>query len=262
MNAMLGFTLDIPVISATLIDRGETMRTALALLMLLAVPAASLAGDVAELEILGFSDDGSVFAFEEYGAFDGSGFPYSNRYYIDVDSDEFLPATPIRVRLDDENATIDEARRLSRERGEKIVGQSALAANPGFTAGSNAVTELSADPNRMLVNPRPIFYPVDEPLEFRLERVPLNGTERCQSHGEVNGFRLLRIDASEGGRTQVLHEDKSIPQSRDCPYGYGIGAVQTFYHDGGLSAYAVIISVSGYGFEGPNFRWLAVTGRW
>ena len=81
------------------------MRTALALLILLAVAPASLAGDVAELEILGFSDDGSVFAFEEFGVLDGSGFPYSNRYYIDVDSDEFLPATPIRVRLEDENAT-------------------------------------------------------------------------------------------------------------------------------------------------------------
>src|SRR5918994_945097 len=107
--------------------------------------------------------------------------------------------------------------RFSRERGEKIIGQSALAANRGFTAGSNAVTELSADPNRMLVNPRPIFYPVDDPLEFRLEHVPLNNTERCQNHGEINGFRLLRIDASEGGRTQILHEDKSIPQSRACP---------------------------------------------
>jgi predicted secreted protein len=238
------------------------MQTAIALLVLLAAASASLAGDVAELEILGFSDDGSVFAFEEYGAFDGSGFPYSNRYYIDVDSDKFLSATPIRVRLEDENATIEEARRQSRERGEKIVGQSVLATNRGFTAGSNAVTELSADPHRMLVNPRPIFYPVDKPLEFRLEEIPLNNTERCENHGEVNGFRLLRIDASKGGQTQVLHEDKSIPQSRGCPYGYGIGAVQTFYHDGGQSAYAVLISVRTYGFEGPDFRWIAVTGRW
>ena len=48
-------------------------------------PAASArAGDVAELEILGFSDDGGVFAFEEYGVQDGSGFPYANRYYIDT----------------------------------------------------------------------------------------------------------------------------------------------------------------------------------
>ncbi|NGO51020.1 DUF2259 domain-containing protein [Allomesorhizobium camelthorni] len=238
------------------------MRTALALLILLAVAPASLAGDVAELEILGFSDDGSVFAFEEYGAFDGSGFPYSNRYYIDVDSDEFLPATPIRVRLEDENATVEEARRQSRERGEKIVGQSELNANRGFTAGSNAVTELSADPYRMMVNPRPIFYPVDDPLEFRLEEIPLNNTAQCENHGEINGFRLLRIDASKGGQTQVLHEDKAIPQSRGCPYGYGIGAVQTLYHDGGLSAYAVLISLRTYGFEGPDFRWLAVTGRW
>ncbi|WP_353640985.1 DUF2259 domain-containing protein [Mesorhizobium sp. WSM2239] len=238
------------------------MRTVLALLVFLTATHTSLAGDVAELEILGFSEDGSVFAFEEYGVLDGSGFPYSNRYYIDVDSDEFLPGTPIRVRLEDETATVEKARGQARERGEKVVPQSVLEANRGFTAGFNTVTELSADPHRMLVNPRPIFYPVDHPLEFRLENVPLNNTERCQNHGEINGFRLLRIGASEGGRTQVLHEDKSIPQSRGCPHGYGIGAVQTFYHAGGQSAYAVVISVHSYGFEGPDFRWIAVTGRW
>jgi predicted secreted protein len=259
VNATLGFARDIQATSMTC---GEPMRTALALLMLLAAAPASFAGDVAKLEILGFSDDGSVFAFEEYGVLDGSGFPYSNRYYIDVDSDEFLPGTPVRVRLEDEAATVEKARGQARERGEKVVPQLALEANRGFTAGSNAVTELSADPHRMLVNPRPIFHPVDDPLEFRLEDVPLNDTERCQNHGEINGFRLLRIDASKDGRTQIPHEDKSIPQSRGCPYGYGIGAVQTFYHAGGQSAYAVVISVHAYGFEGPDFRWIAVTGRW
>nr|WP_272210755.1 DUF2259 domain-containing protein [Marinicella sp. W31]MDC2876669.1 DUF2259 domain-containing protein [Marinicella sp. W31] len=36
------------------------------------------AGDFATFTPLGFSDDGSVFAFEEFGVEDGSGFPYSN----------------------------------------------------------------------------------------------------------------------------------------------------------------------------------------
>jgi predicted secreted protein len=46
---------------------------ALLLIGLLSNPA--LAGDTAELNILGFSADGNVFAFEEYGVQDGSGFP-------------------------------------------------------------------------------------------------------------------------------------------------------------------------------------------
>src|SRR5580765_3651756 len=134
------------------------------------------AGDVAELEILGFTKDGGVFAFEEYGVQDGSGFPYANRYYIDTSSDSFLKGTPIRVRLDDENAKLDTARLQARQKGEAIFSQAELSANRGITAGFNPVTELSADPHRIVVNPRPIFSPADQPLEFRLYEIGMNNT--------------------------------------------------------------------------------------
>ena len=233
---------------------------AVSLLAQFATSVTAHAGDVAELEILGFTGDGGVFAFEEYGVYDGSGFPYANRYYIDTSNDSFLPGTPIRVRLDDENATLDAARLQARQKGEAIVKQAELTANRGITAGFNPVTELSADPFRMVVNPRPIFSPVDPPLELRLDEIGMNDTEACQSHGEINGFRLLRIEAKDGGQTHLLHEDKSIPKSRGCPNGYRIGAVQTFSMDS-ISTFAVLITVRQYGFEGPDFRWIAVTGR-
>ncbi|MCA0031710.1 DUF2259 domain-containing protein [Mesorhizobium sp. B263B2A] len=233
---------------------------AVCLLAQVTTPIVARAGDVAELEILGFTKDGGVFAFEEYGVQDGSGFPYANRYYIDTNDDSFLKGTPIRVRLDDETATIEAARLQARQKGEAIVSQAELSANRGITAGFNPVTELSADPHRMVVNPRPIFSPVDQPLEFRLDELGMNSTEGCESQGEINGFRLLRVEARDGGTTRLLHEDKSIPKSRGCPNGYSIGAVQTFSMDS-LSAYAVVIAVRQYGFEGPDYRWIAVTGR-
>lgn len=221
---------------------------------------AAWAGDVAQLRILGFSKGGDIFAFEEYGVQDGSGFPYANRYYIDTATDTFVKGTPVRVRLDDESATLQAARNKAREQGEAVVKQAELDANPGFTAGSNPVTELSADPQRMVVNPRPVFPAIDQPLEFRLDEVALSGEDVCASQGETKGFRLLRIEASPNGTTKLLHEDKSIPKSRGCPNGYGIGAVQTYGGDS-LSAYAVLIWTRGYGFEGPDYRWIAVTGR-
>lgn len=237
------------------------MRILFAFVTLLAVSSAH-AGDVANLQILGFSRDGRVFAFEEYGVQDGSGFPYANRFYIDTATDRFLPGTPIRVRLENEEANVDAARDQARADGEKIVASVELAANPGFTAGYNAITEYSADPLSMAVNPRPIFSPVDEPFEVRLEEIARNDTERCNGFGEINGFRLLRIDAKDGGQTRLLHEDKSIPESRGCPNGYRLGAIQTLEVDHSLTAYAILIAVRQYGFEGPDFRWIAVTGRW
>lgn len=52
-------------------------------LMALAIAFPAVAGDFANRDIIGFSADGSRFAFEEYGQQDGSGFAYSNIYIRD-----------------------------------------------------------------------------------------------------------------------------------------------------------------------------------
>lgn len=59
-------------------------KTAVALLASLAA-ASAWAGDFSTFQSLGFSPDGKVYAFEEFGIQDGSGFPYSNVYFIDTE---------------------------------------------------------------------------------------------------------------------------------------------------------------------------------
>lgn len=223
--------------------------------------AAARAGDVANLRILGFSADGGIFAFEEYGVQDGSGFPYVNRFYIDTASDSFIAGTPIRVRIEDEAATLAAARAEARTRGEAIVPSAVLDANPGYTAGLSPVTELSADPFRMAVNQRPVFPPIDPPLEFRLEEIALPVPARCADLGEIVGFTLTRVRAEAGGTSSLVHRDSAIPASRNCPTGYRLGAVQTWHGDGGLPVFAVLIAIRSFGFEGPDYRWIAVTGH-
>jgi predicted secreted protein len=245
------------------------MRRLAALILVLAGILAgghqAAGGEAADLNILGFSKDGGVFAFEEYGRQDGSGFPFANRFYIDVVKDRFLPNTPIRVRIDDESASIEAARTKARQQGQAILAEAVLAANRGFTVGSNAITELSADPHRMLVNPRPVFPPVDAPIEFRLEEVSASqesaGAIGCEGFGEIKGFRLLSVTMEPGAAVRTLHADSTIPKSRACPLGYSIGAVQTLHPAEGQPVLAVLIAIRSVGFEGPSFRWIAVTGR-
>lgn len=234
---------------------------AFALMLAAALPAR--AGDAASLEILGFSEDGSIFAFEQYGVQDGSGFPYAERFYIDVDADGWLSGTPIRVRIDDETASLEDARQEARAQAQSIIPDDDLAGNRGFTAGMNPVTEYSADPHRMAVNPRPVFPPVDDPLEFRIEEVTVSPPERCEGLGwDIKGFRLIRIDATPGGTTELVHEDgASVPASRGCPLGYSLGAIQTYFPQPGSPSYAVLIAIRTFGFEGPDHRWMAITGR-
>lgn len=231
----------------------------LAGLSLFAASQLARAGDAADLDVLGFSADGKIFAFEEYGIQDGSGFAYAHRFYIDTTSDKFLPNTPVRVQMEDENVGLQVARDEARTRGEKVIKDEVLAANRGRLAGFNAVTEISADPHKMVVNPRPVFPPIDPQLEFRLEEVSLGEIGRCPGIGPVKGFKLVHV--GDGGKIDVLQEDKDVPLSRGCPTGYRIGGVQTFFGEGGAMTYAVLITIIRHGFEGPDHRWLAVTGR-
>jgi predicted secreted protein len=230
-----------------------------ALFLLLAGILPLRAGDVARIEILGFTNDGNVFAFEEYGRQDGSGFPYSHRFYINTANDSFLPNTPVRVTIEDDRATVGEARSRAKTRGEKVLKDTAL--GYGFQAGFNAVTEASADPFRMTVNPRPIIPPFDDPLEFWLEEMAFAPPQRCEGLGEINGFKLFKLRPVPGARVELRHQDKNIPLSRGCPLGYRLSGVQTFHPSSGKPAYAVLIAIRRYGFEGPDFRWIAATGR-
>ncbi|MGE0501866.1 MAG: DUF2259 domain-containing protein [Rhizobiaceae bacterium] len=227
----------------------------------IAIAPLARAGDTAFVEILGFTPDGRVFAFEEYGVQDGSGFPYSHRFYIEVAADKFLPNTPVRVTIEDEGATIDDARAKSKIRGEKIFKDAQLARNRGFTAAFNPVTELSADPFRLTANPRPVHPPVDDPVEFRLEEIHVVTPSRCEGLGDIVGIRILRMFATPGGRTELRHQDSGIPLSRGCPTGYRIGGLQTFFPHNGRPAYALLIAIRRFGFEGPDYRWIAATGR-
>ncbi len=229
-----------------------------AMVCLTATPA--LAGDVADLNILGFSADGHVFAFEEYGVQDGSGFPYANRFYIDTDADAFVPGTPVRVRIDDENATVVAARAAAKAKGEKVIADAELFDNRGFSAGLNAVGELSADPHHISVMPRPIFPSSDEPLDFRVEEAPLAASQDCMGY-ELTGLKVVRVRAATN-EERTLHDDAGhVPKSRGCATGYRIAAVQTAWPPSGTPAFALVIAVQQVGFEGPDFGYMAVTGR-
>lgn len=218
----------------------------------------AFAGDFAALNILGFSDDGAVFAFEEYGVQDGSGFPYANRFYIDTSTDQFISGSPIRVRIDDETADVAQARSTAAAQGQSIIADTAL--NAGYLAGFNAITEASADPARMSVNPRPVVPPIDAPIEFRLTEKQFAPSGSCDGIQDVSiGFTLTQIGIAPGQEARTLHDDASVPSSRNCPLGYRLGGVHTYYPEAGQPVYAVTIAVQSFGFEGPDYRWMAVT---
>jgi predicted secreted protein len=232
------------------------MRLATAALFLsLASPA--LAGDLAEREILGFSPDGNYFAFEEYGVQDGSGFPYSDVFFIETATDSWLPETPIRVLTQNEMAQLADTRFEARELARPFLTTYNIG-SPAMVVAINPPTELSADPHVVRFLPRAALPPIDAEFTVTLEEIPLMAAS-CPEGETYNGFRLTL--AGGDGQTRILNEDSTIPQSRACPLRYAISDVITFYPETGSPAVVVMISVFSYGFEGPNRRFLAVVTR-
>lgn len=235
------------------------MKHALLALLLVSTPAA--AGDVAERAVIGFSEDGGVFAFEEYGVQDGSGFPYSNIYIIDTARDSWLPGSPVRVRIEGDLPPLHEARSEAMDGAQPVFRAAGLwpGDRPGVTLGSSPVTEVSADPHRMEVLPRAVLLPLEEPISLQIREVGLPASDCFDGEADGVGFELFMQWSAQ---TRVLHEDGSrVPASRGCASGYRIGDVILYEPPAGPRVVVVLIAYTRPGFEGPDVRWLAVAAR-
>ncbi len=222
---------------------------------LLAVPAA--AGDFATLEPLGFSEDGGVYAFGQSGTQGGSGFPYAEIFFLDLAEDCFLPPSPVRIRIEEDAASIADARERAREAAQTLFETHDPEAHPGSLVVANPPTELSADSYRARFLPRPIEPTPDKPVELRLEPLPLSGGKACEVFGTSYGYRLVRIATEPGDSAVLIHEDSAIPESRGCPLDYALSEIRVYERpSGGFSAVA-IIGVKSVGFEGPDLRYIA-----
>jgi predicted secreted protein len=226
--------------------------------LLAAAPAA--AGDTAEAEVLGFSADGRLFAFEEFGVQDGSGFPYAHVFVIDTERDRWVAGTPVRVRLERDGATVAEARAEAVAALGEAVGASFV---PAETLAHAPLGEVDADPTRMAFAPVNPSNPLEDPTpryEARLEIFHAEaGAPDCVTYigDRPVGFRL--IVEREGGAAAVLHADRTIPRSRGCPITYRLSRVVVPGYR--PERVAVLVSVFTPGFEGPDRRFIAVTGR-
>lgn len=217
------------------------------------------AGDFASRQILGFSEDGSLFAFEEYGVQDGSGFPYSNIYLINTDSDTWIAGSPYRVLLEDETKSIFEARNrahsLAKEKLSMITRQ-------GVINATNQPLEITPNPKHMIARPWHFVPPTSERIEFKIEQYPLPSKDYCKDYGGAKGFRLVQLFQQENHPPQLLHEDIKIPNSRNCPSDYRFADIVTYRPlDNAPMIAAILVLYEGIGFEGPDGRYLAITTK-
>ncbi|MBL0371423.1 DUF2259 domain-containing protein [Rhizobium sp. KVB221] len=213
------------------------------------------AGDSAQLDVIGFSADGRIFAFEEFGVQDGSGFAYSNIYFLDTQEDKFLPGTPFKV-LAAEEMTLGKIRKAARGKALPLIDKYDLENNPGLTVAYNPVSEAESNPHRLKFYRYPVSPPFGPAFTVELKPKLFPAPKTCLNmEGAFSGFSLSFTEPSK----HLIYEDQQVPSSRYCPNGYRLGAV--IASDVNSAPAMVMIQVSNFGFEGNDERWIAVPVR-
>ena len=212
------------------------------------------AADMAEYRVLGYSQDGRHFAFEQYGIQDGSGFAFSDVFVLDLETDTWMPGSPYRERADDETTSLEEVRAAAVARA--MTDHAALGFMPHFRMlASASPLEFPSREASLGFYPRPILDPIDPLHTLTLNVLPMESPRDCFGMVETAGFEvLLEVD---GQGMEVVHRDQRLPSSRACPADYGLAAVLAPFN-GAAGRAVALISVYQLGFEGLDRRFLAV----
>jgi predicted secreted protein len=240
------------------------MKTVLALCLMLLGCIPAHAGDAAERAIIGFSPDGRWFAFEEFGVQDGSGFPYSNIFVVDLDFDRWADGTPVRVLINqegDNQPPVTRARRQAADQAAAVI-KSLEVGLPGVVLGSNPPTEINDEAYQLTVQEHFNLTSPEHKLTFNLQIFDAKSAEPCPDPAQKpKGFALAVARGFEPRRE--LHRDTLLPDSRGCPVGYGISDVIRFDADfsGKSPRLVTLVHVYRTGFEGPDVRFIAVPVR-
>jgi predicted secreted protein len=235
------------------------MRLFAALIAFAFIAVSVKAAENAERGTIGFSPDGRYFAFEQYGVQDGSGFPYSEIFVVDLDANTWVKGSPVRETLQSETALVSEVRARAAKSAGALLAKFRTA-EPGELLASQPPTEASGDRHRLSFD---AYYesrsqqPADA-YSLSLELVPFAAPDSCYAEdGKQMGFRLAIAGKSPETATEI-HRDQSIPASRHCPRDYDIADVIAYRSPSSGDRHVAMIGIYTPGFEGLNRRFLAV----
>ena len=251
--------------------KNKIFSLCLVLCALALMPARLRAGDYSNLRFIGFSRDGKYLAFEEYATGDASGFPFATLYLVDTEKNAFV-GKPFSVKLENEKATEAAAvKRVEALAARKMRALKIVRGNTGKLVVAHLMTDwtyedsfVRQDDKQEKVKLNDYINP-NSPNQYEFYELTLNSiptkTKGCQDEYYTFYKLELTLDHFMKGEkdmeSQVLQKDAELPQRRGCPYGYRMESVYSY-----KDKIAVFVNVFSQGWEGPDMRYMVVTGNW
>ncbi|EJZ21736.1 DUF2259 domain-containing protein [Rhizobium sp. Pop5] len=220
------------------------------------LPGISLAGDIASVQPIGFSADGKVFAFQEFGIKEDGNLPYSDTYFINTDSGEYLEGTPFRTELTDKDANLSKARRQNLTAARSQMDKYDLLTNPGLIAAFNPPTELGSPSKTLRYTTLATDGPPKSPYTLSLAEMPVPTSKDCEGGDRrVLGFSLQMIEKQGVPNRQAARQATAVPAERTCSVEYRIGGAMVYQPEGGNQVHIALVLA----FDAArNGRWIAV----
>lgn len=246
------------------------MRRWCSALILLLTSAAAQAGDAAARNVLGFSPDGKIFAFEQYTMEYEEEASFSQYFFVDTTRDAYISGTPIFVRvkgddgLDEKKARADAAvkaavlvnRHRIGDRGQRLPGK------PSMDLDDVGIYQMR---EQDLSTKQEFSLPDGRKAELAIATRPL-GKAKCKNGRGVEGefeVKGLILTLTIAGAKIALQDDRKLPRSRRCVTDYGIA--EAWLHSASDRSLTLAVLVETEDNEdshaGPNRRFMAVTKR-
>jgi len=212
----------------------------IALCLTLFIAPISKAGDASHLELIGFSQNGTYVAFAQFGNNDSTVRYYIYTSFVSVKNNQL--EAEIRTVVND--ATMAQL-------SAKAKTQTATAMRKYGIVSGNQGRFIGVTPPNM-GSTISEFFALDRNYGLSIDTKPAPYTkDYCNDAPQLLIVKLM----VDGGQTRDLQRDTRLPASRNCAYGYELRSAHLY----GRSL-AVFVSYKTRGFEGPDSRWMVVTG--
>ncbi|MBA5804306.1 DUF2259 domain-containing protein [Rhizobium changzhiense] len=220
------------------------------------LPGLSLAGDIANIQPIGFSADGKVFGFQEFGIEESGNLPYSNTYFIDTEDGHYLEGTPFHTELTEKDANLSKARRQNLTAARSQMDKYDLLTNPGLIAAFNPPTELGSPSKTLRYTTLATDGPPKAPYTLSLGEMPVPTPKDCTAVDKrVIGFSLQMIEKEGAPNRQAARQATAVPAERLCSVEYRIGGAMVYQPEGGNQVHVALVLA----FDADrNGRWIAV----
>lgn len=251
------------------------LRPLIAATFLLATALPAAAGDAAARRVIGFSPDGTTFAFEQYTTLYDSLEHIVEIQVIETRTDTFVKGTPFRLRADESKKSHDlpEARNELMRKARPFVIGNLKVSEPGQQFAGKPSMDLD-EIGIYQMDPKPLATGQDFTLpdgrkaslklsETALGKASCYGAGGRATYGDVITQGVTLTLSLDGGAPVTLQSDKRLPKSRRCVTAYGIAEAWLHRAPDGVQTLAVLLeTVDAHEFHaGPNRRFMAVTTR-